>query len=69
MDFHETFSALNIGDVIGSLARSLIGLKLCHALFNPNPRPDFREQLGWFGIALIGVIALAGIVLHFFSLI
>jgi hypothetical protein len=63
----KPFSALNLGDVLGALVWLLIGMKLFHALFKPNPRPDFREALGWFGVALIGVVALAGVVLHFFS--
>ena len=58
------FSALTLGDVLGSLVWILIAIKLGHALFNPNPRPDFRETLGWFGVGLIGLAAFAWIVVY-----
>jgi hypothetical protein len=63
--FSKPFSELTLGDVIGSLVWILVAFKLAHALFNPNPRPDFREQLGWLGVGLIGILACAVAAFYF----
>jgi hypothetical protein len=62
--FTRPFSALTLSDVLGALVWVLIGIKLGHALFNPNPRPDFREQLGWLGVGIIGLLALAATAIY-----
>jgi hypothetical protein len=59
------FAELNLGDILGALVWILIGVKLVHALFNPNPRPDFREWLGWVGLCIIGLFVITGIGLYF----
>jgi hypothetical protein len=57
----KPFSQLTLGDVLAALAWVLIGLRLIQALFHPNPRPDFREAWGWLGVAILGLLALAGL--------
>jgi hypothetical protein len=54
------FSQLTLGDIFAALVWTLIGAKLIHALFNPNPRPDFREYWGWGGVTLIVLAAIGG---------
>jgi cytochrome c biogenesis protein CcdA len=47
----KPFAALTLGDVLSALVWTLIGFKILHSLFHPNPRPDFRESWGrvWHG--------------------
>ena len=53
--FSRPFAALTLSDVLTALVWLLILLRLVHALFNPNPRPDFREHYGWLGVVSIGL--------------
>jgi hypothetical protein len=57
--FSRPFAALSLSDVLGALVWFLILLRLVHALFNPSPRPDFREHYGWLGVVLIGLVVTA----------
>jgi hypothetical protein len=57
--FSRPFAALTLSDVLGALVWFVILLRLVHALFNPNPRPDFREHYGWLGVVLIGLTVAA----------
>jgi hypothetical protein len=66
--FSRPFSGLTLSDVLGSLVWILIAIKLGHALFNPNPRPDFREQLGWVGVGLIILTVFPAIVVYVVNL-
>jgi hypothetical protein len=56
------FAELTIGDVAAAalwwLAAAYLvrtGFIMFRALFSPNPRPDFREHWGYFGLALFAV--------------
>jgi len=62
----KPFSQLTLGDVLTALAWVLVGLKLAHSLFHPNPRPDFQETWGWLGVAIFGLLALTGLALYLF---
>jgi len=49
------FAELTLGDIGGPILWVGAGILLIRALFNPNPRPDFREAWGYFGLLLIAV--------------
>jgi hypothetical protein len=46
------FAELTIRDVAAAALWGLAAVYLVRALFNPNPRPDFREHWGYFGLVL-----------------
>jgi hypothetical protein len=56
------FAELTIGDAAAAVLWFGIGCMLFRALFNPNPRPDFREHWGYFGLVLFAGTSIIAVV-------
>jgi hypothetical protein len=56
---------LRIGDILAAVLWVVIALVLLIAFFRPNPRPDFQEAWGLFGLVLsIGALLLGALFLY-----
>ena len=61
----KPLAQLSIGDVLAAVLWVVIALVLLNAFFRPNPRPDFQEAWGLFGLVLsIGALVLGALFLY-----
>ena len=58
----KPLAQLVISDIVATVVWVIIGFILLRALFKPNPRPDYQEAWGTFGLVLgVGVLVLGAV--------
>src|SRR5262249_6977964 len=61
----KPLAQLYIGDILAAVLWVVMALVLLNAFFRPNPRPDFQEAWGLFGLVLsIGALLLGALFLY-----
>ena len=60
---HTPLATLTLYDIGGTIIFAVIGIMLVRALFDPSDDDQIKNAWGWFGVVVLGVVAIGALFL------